>query len=1227
MRILNLRLQNLNSLMGEWEVDFNHPAYTSDGLFAITGATGAGKSTLLDAICLALYGRTPRLNKVTKSTNEIMSRQQGECFAEVTFATQGGCYRCHWSQRRARGKPSGELQAPQHEIADAHTGKIIEAKLKRVADSIEQVTGMDFDRFTRSMLLAQGGFAVFLQAAPDERAPILEQITGTDIYSRISMKVHQRRSEERNRLNALHMELAGLQLLSDEDKKQLQAKLVEQQLEEAKQITQLDQLRRAKAWLDDLTALQNDLHKLAEEWHEFQSQQALFQGKLHQLDRADKACSLDKDYAQLASIRRQQEDELRRCNDAKQNVPEQEAAVALAMQAKQHAACALEGHENAQKQHQDIIKKVREWDTRIAEKKSQILKTTENITNIENELENHVTQQQLHEKQLADTRSTLADIQVYLQQHAVDSGLRENLAAIRSVSEALQTASQQHSQLCQDLAEAEARKAATTKFWYKSEKAYQKQRDQLVNSEHLCAQLTDAMADILDGRGLNTWRNELADLKERKHHLQQVADVLAHMDKTHREQEAAKREQQALEVEEKKLAGAIVACSAQQSQLERDVAHFETQVTLLHRIQNLEAERKFLEDGKPCPLCGATEHPFAQGNMPPLDDTELALRRAKDDLSQVAASLAERKINRAKTQTKLEQLQRTQQARIAQLEADEAHCNVLLTTLRMEVTGDDRLAHVGNALMEIDSRVNASSVIIKKVEKIEDQLQSAHQAVESGRTTCSQAEKQWQAAGFKKEAAVQDCQRLAEQCRVVADQVTQLHNKALHGVAPFGIDQLPMAELDNVLGSLTARQTRWQKKQDQQSELEKTSTALSNHRDQKIVLIEKLKADLCSQQNARDGLQQEYDGWFAQRRALFSDKDPDDEEARLARAVKSAKETMEKSRHDVEVSQQALTNSQTIIRSLQETLEKRADALQQEETKFYERLKGVGFTCEEDYHRACLTADERSALKQEQDKLQKKATELSALRRDKTELMARERAKQVTDQPYDQLLQEENTLVTNLKGIQQEIGGNKKQLADDKERRHKKQDQIKAIEAQKKECARWDALHELIGSADGKKYRNFAQGLTFELLVFNANRQLERMTDRYLLLHDERQPLELNVVDNYQAGEIRSTKNLSGGESFIVSLALALGLSQMASRNVRVDSLFLDEGFGTLDENTLDTALETLASLQQDGKLIGVISHVPALKERIGTQIHVIPQTGGRSAISGPGCRFVEPYL
>jgi exonuclease SbcC len=163
----------------------------------------------------------------------------------------------------------------------------------------------------------------------------------------------------------------------------------------------------------------------------------------------------------------------------------------------------------------------------------------------------------------------------------------------------------------------------------------------------------------------------------------------------------------------------------------------------------------------------------------------------------------------------------------------------------------------------------------------------------------------------------------------------------------------------------------------------------------------------------------------------------------------------------------------------------------------------------------------------------------------------------------------------------------------------------------------------LIGSSDGKKFRTFAQGLTFDLMVTHANTKLQKMSDRYLLARDDNSPLELNVIDNYQGGEIRSTKNLSGGEGFIISLALALGLSQMASQNIRVDSLFLDEGFGTLDEESLDIALDTLTNLQQEGRLIGVISHVQALKDRILTQIKVEKLSGGFSRISGQGCHKV----
>ena len=167
-------------------------------------------------------------------------------------------------------------------------------------------------------------------------------------------------------------------------------------------------------------------------------------------------------------------------------------------------------------------------------------------------------------------------------------------------------------------------------------------------------------------------------------------------------------------------------------------------------------------------------------------------------------------------------------------------------------------------------------------------------------------------------------------------------------------------------------------------------------------------------------------------------------------------------------------------------------------------------------------------------------------------------------------------------------------------------------------------MHALIGAADGKKYRNYAQSLTFASVIAHANRQLAQLSDRYLLTADPARPLEANIIDNYQGGEIRSAKNLSGGESFIVSLALALGLAQMSGETMQVDSLFLDEGFGTLDEETLDSALETLAQLRTHGKHIGIISHVAALTERIATRITVTPQPGGTSTIRGPGCRRIQ---
>ena len=357
-----------------------------------------------------------------------------------------------------------------------------------------------------------------------------------------------------------------------------------------------------------------------------------------------------------------------------------------------------------------------------------------------------------------------------------------------------------------------------------------------------------------------------------------------------------------------------------------------------------------------------------------------------------------------------------------------------------------------------------------------------------------------------------------------------------------------------------------------------------------------------------------------ERNALYGDKNPDDEERRFNKVISDAEGAEKQARELHNELQQKWITANANLESLMQRIDQREPELRKLETEFSEALAPLNFLNEEQFLAARLPPERKSELAATAKDLDERQTDLKARQKDRETRLATELARKVTDKSLEELESQFKQYDESLNELRDIIADLKHKLSENAAANKRMKEKQAAIKAQKKECSRWENLHELIGSVDGKKYRNFAQGLTFEMMIGHANRQLQKMTDRYLLVRDDTQPLNLKVVDNYQAGEIRSTKNLSGGESFIVSLSLALGLSHMASKNVRVDSLFLDEGFGTLDEEALDTTLETLAGLQQDGKLIGVISHIPALKERISTQIQVTPRIGGRSQIFGPGC-------
>ena len=296
MKILSIRLQNLNSLRGEWRIDFRDPAFTQSNLFAITGATGAGKSTLLDAICLALYHQTPRLKTVSQASNELMSRHCSECLAEVEFAVRDQAYRAFWSQRRSRGSVDGKLQAAKVELATLE-GTILSDKTTEKLRLTEELTGLDFARFTRSMLLSQGNFAAFLHADANERAELLEELTGTEIYGQLSMQVYEHCKELKQQQDLKQAQLQGLALLSAEQvtalQQHMQTLAAEQQQQQDKAIRyyrklleQAPYLHRANLALARLYLQQNNntaaraVLREALRYSYEQGQVAMYQAKL-----------------------------------------------------------------------------------------------------------------------------------------------------------------------------------------------------------------------------------------------------------------------------------------------------------------------------------------------------------------------------------------------------------------------------------------------------------------------------------------------------------------------------------------------------------------------------------------------------------------------------------------------------------------------------------------------------------------------------------------------------------------------------------------------------------------------------------------------------------------------------------------------------------------------------------------------------------------------------------
>ncbi len=1131
MKINSLRFKNLNSLKGEWTIDFTQAPFTESSLFAITGPTGAGKSTLLDAICVALYHQTPRLSTLSASANDLMTRHTADCMAEVEFEVQGKHYRAHWSQRRARDRVDGALQAPKVELA-TREGQILSTQSNDKLKRVTAITGLDFARFTKSMLLAQGGFAAFLTASANERAELLEELTGTEIYGDISTAVFENAREARQTLARHQAQADGVQLLSDDERAALLAddQRLQAALAGAQQACATAQAQHQ--WLQQLAQADADLQAAASAC--VQAQQALAEAA-PELQRL--ALSAPAQALQPLHLAWQRAEAARSESQSRQAQLAQVAQQLRSDQAHHH----LQARRLAGQAAQDA-------------------------------------QQQL--ERLAIEQQSLAQ---YRAAHAADAQLGELLGGWRQQFQQRAALQQQHSaqlqganalqlqvaQAAQEAAAAAARIAPA-----------QQAQAQAQAAAHTAA---GALQTLLDGQG------DSATLRARWQQLQAQAHSWQGLQERAQERQGLEQQLHALQQGEAQATQKQQAQAALRAQLRSQWKLTNELVTsqqqLLEReqlIQSLAEHRQALQPGEACPLCGALEHPAVE-SYAALDASatrqQLAQRRAELDALRQQGEAATEELAR------IEATQRALQAQRAALEHDlagrwsqawAALCAQLPAQLAPADAGWQQPERLAHAQAQCAQALGALGETLQAVERAERALRdageragAAERALLTARNAQALADQTLQESTARAAAAQAGLETLAHSAAALQAQLQASLADAGHGGVPSP---------EEAAQWLQHQQGAWQQWQAGEARLQQ------------------LAQSMAQQQPLRDA---------AQSLALLWAQRAREQEALATGPAPAPARDLAECLALMEQGAQQLAGLQGQALQAQATLDVQTREAADAQAAWQQALQQSAFADEEAYLQALLPAAERDQLAALQQQLQETVQQQRVRQTAARERQAQLQAQALTGDAPDVVLQRLQSLEDERAQLGAQRGAANARLQDDARRRESQQALFAQIALQARDSDLWQHLDGLIGSAKGDKFRKFAQGLTLDHLLHLANRHLLRLHGRYLLVRKPTGVLEMDIVDSWQGDVARDTRTLSGGESFLVSLALALALSDLVSRKTSIDSLFLDEGFGTLDGDTLEVALTALDALNASGKMIGIISHVEALKQRIPAQIRV----------------------
>jgi len=1228
MRILGIRIKNLASLEGFTEIDFTKEPLSSAGIFAITGPTGAGKSTILDALCLALYGKTPRYKQGQEAGIDIIDVQgttinqgdqrgilrdgAGEGFAEVDFiGTDGQVHTASWRVRRARDKADGALRPDSIQLIN-----------KLSADEIERLVGLNFEQFNRSVLLAQGDFTAFLKAAKDEKSALLEKLTGTRIYSEISRQIFANYSKEKRELEDLNLEREGIATLTPEELEALERQKTTMEQSIAIQEKEATLLNKEMDWHAQLTLLQTGLgaaKSAQEQAIEARKNAAGREQELKQVEQVqptrtwvDGQQAAEKQGAEKAAT-------LHHLQTMLDSLQQQLEIVDKQLQtAHESAVAAIQQQELAV----PLLEEARALDVQIKEKAEQAQQAATEAKAVEathQQLEQQLQEQQQQSGQL------LASI-TQLQQWKADNSTRQPIA-------------ENHGLISAKLGDAQALLDAAQSLLPELERtqtaiaeAKQSKADLEATSVTIAQQLQaekelhTAASQALAGIPVATAEKEktatdsrIEDLVAAEAHWKIISHSQADLHTVKQQLAGNKNELNNKTPLLVQASGQLVVAAA-----ERDASLRMLNKARLAAAENVASLRSQLLPDEPCPVCGSTAHPYVT-EQPQLNHVlaELEAAHQQNDKAytsylQTESSLQET-IKRL-TETIALQEQETSVKKTVLAAHQKTWESFLIYPHAAEIPDEQKAAWLAQQLQDARAQQKTLQQQMQLYTAKKQELDALQQKI-------SALERQQ----HENSNAVKDTDRRLQSLQ---DQAAQYHKEEQHHNQALATIEQSLSAYFTAPGWFThwkndaaafvqhiskfaeqwkATVQKLEEDSRQHSVLTATLEATKSQLQNTSVEVQKKQAALSAVKEQQDTLTQK-------RKAIFNGEAAATIEQHLKQAVTAAQQAVDKIKADRELLQTSLTRTTT----QKEQAEKDILLLQQQAETFHQKIRDW-LTTFNSRNASALDEErlsqllayssdwietERTALRAIADAI----TQAESVLQERTTQLQRHEQQRLSERSAEALNELLNTVKTNLQQqVQQknEIGF---QLQQDLANKQKIGDLLGMIEAKALITENWARLNDIIGSADGKKFRLIAQEYTLDVLLSYANIHLGMLSNRYLL---QRIPntLGLQVIDQDMGNEVRTVFSLSGGESFLASLALALGLSSLSSSRMQVESLFIDEGFGSLDPATLNIAMDALERLQNQGRKVGVISHVQEMTERIPVQIKVSKQQSGKSKV------------